>query len=154
MVSVTTIRAVRHTILRSGLRPHSTLWYCDQALSRHDCEQYWTSQQSWHLESNQGQFKVLLFWIIKFYDLFRDVCKVLHNKRLRSSFHIKVKKIKLRLASLFCCSKLFHFSFIFHDFSQPTLKFSEFPRLKNDRIVRLFRFHNTLSRVLHYQTII
>lgn len=37
------------TIFKSGPRLHSTLWYCDQALSRHDWEQYWTSQQWWHL---------------------------------------------------------------------------------------------------------
>lgn len=37
------------TIFKSGPRLHSTLWYCDQALSRQDWEQYCTSQQRRHL---------------------------------------------------------------------------------------------------------
>lgn len=41
------------TILRSGPRLHSTLWYCAQALSRHDWEQYWTSQHCLQLQRKQ-----------------------------------------------------------------------------------------------------
>ena len=42
------------TIFKSGPRLHSTLWYCDQALSRQDWEQYCTSQQRRHLRGNRN----------------------------------------------------------------------------------------------------
>lgn len=42
------------TIFKSGPRLHSTLWYCDQALSRQDWEQYCTSQQRRHLRGSRN----------------------------------------------------------------------------------------------------
>lgn len=46
------------TIFKSGPRLHSTLWYCDQALSRQDWEQYCTSQQRRHLRGNRNFYQI------------------------------------------------------------------------------------------------